>query len=415
MLYFVGRNVSDGAWHKIIVTTAAAATMITIDSVPDTSNSTLALDDDFKLLLQLNGLIIGKTSQSTLATKFQNNFIKGCIEKFLIGNDLIQFNSINKSNVKTGCHSDNTCEAGRCVRGQCIDTFNSYDCKCPQHYSGKLCNITTNVTCGFTPSPCRNGASCVNISVPSKRVFSQSGMDMFTCNCLIGYTGDLCEVMTDHCAVNPCKNGGNCTGLVGDYSCKCHAGYSGKDCSENINECSSNPCRNGGNCTDSVNGYSCVCPATYTGINCELDVDECLTNPCKNNGTCRNFVGRYNCTCLSGYFGDNCDVLDCVSNPCQNNGKCTANAQGYQCQCTSQYTGTQCQTAVKKKTSDTNVGMWIGIAAAILVVILIILICCCRYCKGNTGMQGTYSPSRQEKGQVELASLPPMPPKERLI
>ena len=34
----------------------------------------------------------------------------------------------------------------------------------------------------------------------------------------------------DECAGQPCKNGGNCTDAVNDYSCDCIGGYTGKNC-----------------------------------------------------------------------------------------------------------------------------------------------------------------------------------------
>ena len=35
----------------------------------------------------------------------------------------------------------------------------------------------------------------------------------------------------DECSVSPCKNRGQCTDKVNDYSCKCSEGFEGKDCS----------------------------------------------------------------------------------------------------------------------------------------------------------------------------------------
>ena len=34
----------------------------------------------------------------------------------------------------------------------------------------------------------------------------------------------------DNCAVNPCKNGANCTDGVNDFTCQCVEGYEGKTC-----------------------------------------------------------------------------------------------------------------------------------------------------------------------------------------
>ena len=34
----------------------------------------------------------------------------------------------------------------------------------------------------------------------------------------------------NECEANPCKNGGTCFDLVGDYRCDCVPGYTGADC-----------------------------------------------------------------------------------------------------------------------------------------------------------------------------------------
>lgn len=70
-----------------------------------------------------------------------------------------------------------------------------------------------------------------------------------------------------------------------------------------------------------------------------------------------------------------------------------------------------CQTS---SSSASKVAMWIGIPLAIAVIIIIVLVVL-RHCKESSGQSGSYSPSGYEKGQVQMNSMPPMPPKERLI
>lgn len=48
-------------------------------------------------------------------------------------------------------------------------------------------------------SPCKNDAIC-ELEAGGK----------FTCNCLPGYHGKLCEHMIDACYGNPCRSGGSC-------------------------------------------------------------------------------------------------------------------------------------------------------------------------------------------------------------
>lgn len=68
------------------------------------------------------------------------------------------------------------------------------------------------------------------------------------------------------------------------FSCTCLTGYTGSLCEVNYNECGSNPCQNGGICADGVNAYLCVCKSGFSGKDCEVDIDECKQAPCKNGG-----------------------------------------------------------------------------------------------------------------------------------
>lgn len=47
--------------------------------------------------------------------------------------------------------------------------------------------------------PCKNDASCTN-----------TGQGSYTCTCRPGFTSKNCEIETNECDSNPCKNGGSC-------------------------------------------------------------------------------------------------------------------------------------------------------------------------------------------------------------
>ena len=325
-------KVNDGNWQSIRIRTAAS-TSIVVDSKTDASNDASILSSPFRASLDQGGITVGRTSNQFLAALFNHTFFKGCFKRLLIGDDLLQHKV--SEGLRLNCHGDKVCRSKPCVRGTCVDIFDSYRCDCPQFYSGINCNLTHNVSCGFTPDLCHPSATCRNLSTPAERKYSQTGKDYFRCDCAAGYSGYLCTTV-NNCSPDPCVNG-TCTSQNGNYTCNCYSGFSGRNCTVDVDECSSNPCKNGGRCQDKVNGYVC--------------------------------------------------------------------------QCSSGYEGNACQNSVTK----TDVGMWVGIAIAILVVVLVILFIIFRNCECRGGQSGGYSPSGQEKGQVQMTSMPPIPPKERLI
>ncbi|KAK3792897.1 hypothetical protein RRG08_033750 [Elysia crispata] len=143
--------------------------------------------------------------------------------------------------------------------------------------------------------PCLNGATC------------HSSKANFTCACVVGFTGRLCEINIDDCQTDPCKNDGVCHDLINDYVCVCVPGFTDKNCTTDIDDCVSDPCINGGNCTDQVNDFTCVCPPGYTGKNCHIGVDFCKPKPCLNGGICHNGFAGFKCQCVNGWQGKICD------------------------------------------------------------------------------------------------------------
>nr|XP_038964973.1 von Willebrand factor D and EGF domain-containing protein [Rattus norvegicus] len=135
----------------------------------------------------------------------------------------------------------------------------------PQKFTLRLkddCETEATVTLEVTVKSCDclNGGSCV-----TDRKFPP-GTGAYLCDCLPGFSGDLCEVEASGCQSNPC-------GL--------------------------------GKCTGGLYGYSCDCPPELTGKNCETDVDECESWPCFPGVECINVFGSYYCgPCPEGFHGD---------------------------------------------------------------------------------------------------------------
>ncbi|XP_033941581.1 milk fat globule EGF and factor V/VIII domain containing b isoform X1 [Pseudochaenichthys georgianus] len=126
---------------------------------------------------------------------------------------------------------------------------------------------------------CSNGGTCViGAGAP------------FICICHDGFSGDTCnETETGPCHPNPCKNDGTCelTGqtrrgdVFSEYVCQCPPGFDGVHCQtsvegaelssrKDVNDCAAQPCKNGGTCRDLEGDFKCHCPSPYVGKQCQL-------------------------------------------------------------------------------------------------------------------------------------------------
>ena len=109
-----------------------------------------------------------------------------------------------------------------------------------------------------------------------------------------------------------------------------------------------------------------------------------------------------------------------MKKPCQNNGTCQDNATDFSCNCSAGFEGKTCQDKVKDSVKDSdNTGLIVGIVvgvASFLILLMIFVYCVFNYCKEKSGMEGTYSPNKEEQqsGNVEMNSMK-KPKPERLI
>jgi hypothetical protein len=128
-----------------------------------------------------------------------------------------------------------------------------------------------NLRATVIPCPCHNDGQC------RKHANHAVGSGIYECECVDGYSGNMCHVDVDECQSNPCLNRGRCIDQVNGYTCSCLAGYTGRTCQVNINECLSSPCINGGRCIDRVNRFRCKCPGGFTGQMDMLGIHVTLT------------------------------------------------------------------------------------------------------------------------------------------
>ena len=412
--------INDGQSHTVYLVTEMSPSVTTklyVDRVLRESTTTEFLSSAWRSAIVNTDIRVGEGN----GVEFK--FYRGCLNGLDVGGVPVDLSvATNSDGVTPGCHrsfdsctSNTTCATG----AACKEDFNDFKCECPTFYTSKTCNETLDLTCDFKRDFCNNG-TCRNLANGrSSPTVSQNGKDYFQCTCSVGYEGPLCDANINECDPDPCKNG-TCVDEVNGYRCQCDPGFSGVNCENNINDCSPDLCQNGMRCIDGVNKYTCDCEGRFTGVNCEQDIDECADRDvCKQRGNCTNSHGSFSCACDSGYFGTNCQYnnthICAIQKPCMNGGTCLSDISGYNCTCPEQYLGPNCTALAVVE--DDNLPLIIGLsAAAAAIVIIVFLIFLVRFCRDKSGMEGTYSPNKEEQagGNVEMHTVK-KPKTERLI
>ncbi|KAI9551727.1 hypothetical protein GHT06_022063 [Daphnia sinensis] len=291
---------------------------------------------------------------------------RGCLNEFRVGglllpffptSDLLSDPSARKfrpisadqlNNLELECRLcyDHECQNG----AKCLDPFANYTCDCLAGYEGDLCQVNIDECVNHL---CVNG-DCLD------------GVANYTCQCKPGWTGWLCDEDINECDPDPCQNNATCDNLIGRYFCNCTEDFVGVDCEKpRVVTCANEPCLNSANCTDLfdvvtllANNYTCFCPFGYDGVNCENPINYCsVLDPCRNGAFCTgvSFEPGYICECDEGFSGDNCeiDINECAQRPCLNGGRCIDGVNNFTCDCSSTgYEGYLCEVDVDECRRD---------------------------------------------------------------
>lgn len=214
-------------------------------------------------------------------------------------------------------------------------------------------------------------------------------MDIWTCNCEPGFTGEHCETAIQglcpalaptaplqvsstgydegDVATYTCASGYDLVGGA-TRTCQSDGSWDGAEPTCAVDPCSATPCMNGGTCDDSSGSAVCTgCNAGWSGDLCEIPVD-CgaltATAPLmvSTTSTTLDAIATYTCSgglvvtgsatraCQAdGQWSGSAPTCEqppptCTPNPCMNGGVCVPDGQGNfaSCDCASGWTGTTC-------------------------------------------------------------------------
>ncbi|XP_031696731.1 hyaluronan-binding protein 2-like [Anarrhichthys ocellatus] len=116
------------------------------------------------------------------------------------------------------------------------------------------------------PNPCLNGGSCDHAADGS-----------FKCLCPEPYSGKKCQIVTNVCKNVKCGRGSCVVTSTAPFNeCKCKHPYKPPNCTK-ASRCRPNPCQNGGSCMKGPkhSSFQCSCPRGYTGKFCEVEPNDC--------------------------------------------------------------------------------------------------------------------------------------------
>ena len=223
--------------------------------------------------------------------------------------------------------------------GECVEGIDTFTCECNIGFTGADCMTDINDCEGVD---CGNG------------VCRDTGVNSFTCECNAGFTGSQCLTNIDDCVNASCGQNGECVDQINSFTCMCDTGFTGADCMTDINHCEGVDCGNGV-CRDTgVNSFTCECIAGFTGSQCLTNIDDCVNASCGQNGKCVDQINSFTCMCDTGFTGADCmtNIDDCASANCSENSQCVDGVDTFSCVCNPgfEFNGTFCENAASQGT-----------------------------------------------------------------
>jgi hypothetical protein len=248
--------------------------------------------------------------------------------------------------------------------GNCVENKTSsqcFECQCLPGFTGQLCETSIVTPTGCDP-PCENGGQC-----------QQASATTYACACPPEFTGTQCQtsiISTHPCVATPgvCQNGGTCTMYGADYLCNCPTGWSGQNCQtqDTVTTCTPNPCGAHGTCFQAVLPSGpviiCNCEAQWTGTYCETNLaatsvtTPTITIPTITTATQTLTPMTTATQTLTPMTNATLTpgVGSCSSSPCLNGGQCYNTGNSFICLCRPDWTGLTCNSPTSATTPPSS-------------------------------------------------------------
>ena len=104
-------------------------------------------------------------------------------------------------------------------------------------------------------------------------------------------------------------NTASCSPVLGNYTCECLKGFTAELCEIAIDACQNSHCINNGTCISlSMAECSCLCEDPYEGFQCQFLKDPCIFQPCNHSGYSEAIDHEsFICHCENRYGGLYCN------------------------------------------------------------------------------------------------------------